>query len=78
MIYVKGFHGTSSVDRKVSPKDSRGLYPARKIEDSFSGVCQSKADTKSSTDWWGGRRQDIGGESNVQRNRLRLSGNQWF
>jgi hypothetical protein len=78
MIYVKGFHGTSSVDRKVSPKDSRGLYLARTIEGTFSRVRQSKADTKSSTDWWGRRRQDISSESNVQRDRLRLHGNQWF
>ena len=78
MIYVKGFHGTFSVDRKVSTIDNQRLYTTRKTEGKFPTVCESEADTKSAFDGWGGNRKDDSGQSNVQRDRRRLHDHQWF
>ena len=78
MIYVKGSYGTFVMDREVSASDGGRLYSSRPSEKAVSGICESKGDTESPIEWWSRRRQDHDSESDVQRNRLRLHGNQWF
>ena len=78
MIYVKGSHGTSLVDRKVSSNESGGLYSSRQIKEGISGIREPKTDTESSVVWWGGSRKDNNSQGDVQRSRLRLHDNQWF
>lgn len=78
MIFVKGYRGTSIVDRKVSPANNQRLHSTGTSERSFSTIRESERDTKSTSGWWGGRRQDNNRQGDVQRSGLRLHDNQWF
>ncbi len=78
MIYVKGSHGTSLVDGKVSSNESGGLHSSRQTKEGISGIREPKRDTQSPVIWWGGSRKDNNRQGDVQRSRLRLYDNKWF
>jgi hypothetical protein len=54
------------------------LYSTRTVEKTIPRIRESEKQSHSSAGWWGMSRKDNSSESHVQRNRLRLHGNQWF
>jgi hypothetical protein len=78
MIYVKGSYATFVMDREVPASNGFGLYSSGPFEATVSIVRQSEKHSKSLTKWRSRSRQDNNRQSHVQRDRLRLHGNQWF
>ena len=78
MIFVKGSYGSCIMDREVSSSNGRELYSTRTSEKTISGIRQSKDNSKPSIEWWSGSRKDNRSQSDVQRDRMRFSSNQWF
>jgi hypothetical protein len=80
MIYLmKDLHnGTSVVHREVSSENDQRLRLTRSSKETISRIRQTEEHSKSSADGWTRSWQNDRSQSNVQRDRVRLSGNQWF